>query len=131
MLFAYTITSTAPTAGFDGLRACIDELNATMLPPGYGLAPLWGAIAEQGPTAGELRGYEPNIERGHMLALLHTLMQVSRRFPELTISLSGGHGLPPSQLKAGDFEMFSEAYCRALTARTGWQTLGERVLRIS
>lgn len=130
MLFAYTISLAPSPATLAGLRDLVAEVNAALLPPGYGLAPLWDKVSAEGPTSEALRGYEPNVERGHLLALVHALRTLSRRAPELVISISGGHGLPPTQLREGEFEMFAEAYERALAARTGWQTPDERVLRI-
>ena len=83
-----------------------------------------------GPAAGALRGYAPDAQKGEVLALLHALRHLSRRFPEATISISGGYGLLPTQLRAGNFELFSDAYENALAVATGWKTPVEQLIRI-
>jgi hypothetical protein len=130
MLFAYTFNTDASQRTLGALRAAVDDLNTKLLPPGYGLAPLWDAVAAEGVNAGSVRGYELDAERGHTVALIHALRQLSRRFPAVVISLSGGYGLPPTQIKDGHFEIFADAYAGALEGRGGWATPAERVLRI-
>ena len=131
MMFAYTLNTDGNASTHAALRDAVIELNAAHLPSGYGLQPLWGTIASVGPSKDAIRGYEPTCERGHMLGMLHALRQLSRRFPAITITLSGGHGLLPTTLQDGTFEIFTASYEQALAARTGWNTANERVLRIS
>ncbi|MDB5096910.1 MAG: hypothetical protein JWM80_1331 [Cyanobacteria bacterium RYN_339] len=130
MLFAYTLTLDTEPATPALLRDAVDELNAALLPPGAGLYFMWDDVAAQGPAAGALRGYAPGAEKGEVLVLLHALRHLSRRFPEATISLSGGYGLMPSQLRNGQFELFADAYEAALAVTTGWKTASEQLVRI-
>lgn len=130
MLFAYNLTLDTEPATQALLRDAVDELNAALLPPGAGIAFLWDDVALDGPAAGALRGYAPGAERGEVLALLHALRVLSRRFPEASISISGGYGLMPTQLRDGAFQLFAEAYEAALAVPTGWRTAGEHLVRI-
>jgi hypothetical protein len=130
MLFAYNLSLETEPATLAVLRDAVDELNATLLPPGCGLVFMWDDIAEDGPGAGALRGYAPGAQQGEVLALIHALRYLSRRFPEATISLSGGFGLMPTLLRDGQFEIFAEAYEKALATVVGWKTADEQLLRI-
>jgi len=130
MLFAYHLSLDTEPATQALLRDAVDELNAALLPPGAGIMFLWDDVALDGPAAGALRGYAPGAERGEVLALVHALRVLSRRFPEASITLSGGFGLMPTTLRDGQFELFADAYERALAVPTGWKTSVEQVVRI-
>jgi hypothetical protein len=130
MLFAYNLTLDPNAASLALLRDVVDELNAALLPPGAGIHFMWDDIAAEGPAAGALRGYAPGAEKGEVLALVHALRHLSRRFPEAVISLSGGYGLMPTQLRDGGFELFADAYEQALSVVIGWKTASEQLVRI-
>ena len=122
MLFAYAIQwdgDELPAA----LPGVVAELNHAWLPPGWGLAPVIDR------TARSMRGYEPDAQRGHLLALVHALRELSLRVP-VTVMLSGGFGLPPTSVRDGRFQLFPEFYEEALSKRVGWATRDEARLRV-
>ncbi len=123
MLFAYSIrwnTGSLPAE----LSRNLELVNRNWLPEGQGLAPVIDR------TARAMRGYETEVERGHMLAIVHALRELSARVPYVSVMLSGGHGLPPTTVRAGQFMLFGDAYEQALARRVGWATPHERLLRV-
>ena len=69
------------------------------------------------------RGQCHVADKATALWLVQYMQRVSARFPDATIQLAGAPALPPTQLRAGEFELFSAAYEQALSALAADVTL--------
>ena len=115
MLLAYALSAEGQLtdATIDALRALETRLAAGYV---HDLGLQWEGVAA-GPVEGVfVRGATRATSRAWALRTIDALQQLSREFPGITIHLSGWGDLPPTTLRAGAFELFTEPYARALAS---------------
>lgn len=116
MLFAFAVTAdeTLSPAALAELGTVATGLAQEYLGPG-------AVLSWQQPSAGPAgsvfwRGALPLEERLQVLWRVAVLRRLSQRFPGLTVMISGWKDLPPTQLRAGEFQLFGDTYEPALEA---------------
>jgi hypothetical protein len=117
MLLAYTLSATGNLAAgtIAALRAAEAGIARDVFAGRFdGLGLGWDGVAP-GPVDGVfVRGYARAESRPRAIAMIEALRRLSREFPGVDVLLSGWGDLPPTTIRAGGFELFAEAYERAL-----------------
>jgi hypothetical protein len=117
MLFAYALSgeTTLSAEAISELRQVAEGLAQENLPAGETLDFVWDSLAPGTRTEGVfLRGYQQVRNRTQALWLIHTLRRLSCRFPQYRVMLSGWGDLMMTEVVAGEFELFADAYEVAL-----------------
>jgi hypothetical protein len=117
MLFAYALSAetTLNAETIAELRQVASDLAAENLPAGETLDFVWDALIPGTVAEGVfLRGYQQVRNRTQALWVIHTLRRLSCRFPQYRVVLSGWGDLMMTEIEAGEFSLFADAYEIAL-----------------
>lgn len=132
MLFAYALSGETMLSAeaIAELRQVAFDLAQENLPAGSTLDFVWDSLIPGTQADGVfLRGYQQVRTRTQALWLIHTLRRLSERFPHYRVVLSGWADLPMTEIARGEFELFADAYERALAtlAADNTQAIRRRV----
>lgn len=122
MLIAYSLFATGDLTAttIDALRSAERRIAGQELGGNFAdLGFRWDDVRAGIVDGTFARGYAKATTRGRTLAMVEALRQLSREFPGVAVQFSGASDLLPTTIRAGEFEIFGEAYDRAL-AELNW-----------
>lgn len=117
MLLAYSLSATGTLTAetIRGLQATERQVAAEAFAGMFaGLGLRWDDVAPGEVEGVFVRGYARATSRDRALSMIDALRRLSREFPGVEVLLSGWGELPPTTLRAGAFELFGDAYDRAI-----------------